>query len=259
MMSRRGFCFDAGAFALGGGSLPGERRPAGEVMVAIANNVYANLHDGQPTGIVIEAIDAILRAMGRKPAYIAIPDADMAAELAKGTVGVNPLVVRPASGRDFALLSDPILTDFNVVAILADSALPLATLSDLYGLTLGGRDGVPYPMLEADPRIKLERFARDSELIRRLLHRRIDAAIISAISDLYELRAEGLMSRIKVLDLAVGAIPLSAELSAKLFNVEDLITFNRLLASLEAGPVWSGILERNGLADLVVEWPMIQP
>ena len=65
------------------------------------------------------------------------------------------------------------------------------------------------------------------------------------------------MSRIRVLDHAVGEVPLRAVLSRRVFSEADLAEFNRRLAELRAGPVWKDILERNGFADLAVDWPMV--
>ena len=155
------------------------------------------------------------------------------------------------------MYTDPIVSEFNMVAIRADQTVSVKKLGDLHGLHLGGRQGYLYPLLEADPEIHIERFQQDGELIRNLIHGKIDAAIISALSDVYKLRAEGVMSRIRVLDHAVGEVPLRAVLSRRVVSEADLADFNRRLAELRAGPVWKDILERNGFADLAVDWPMV--
>jgi ABC-type amino acid transport substrate-binding protein len=228
-----------------------------EIMVALANNLYANLQDGQPTGVMVEAIDIILKRMNRKHAYIALPPSDTAVALQDGTIGVNSVAVQTESNADRFWFSDPIVTEYNIVAIRADQSLDLTRMSDLYGLVLGGRAGYQYPLLDRDPKIKLVRFAQDAELIRNLIHKRIDAAVVSSISDVYKLRAEGVMARIKLLGHSVGEVPLRTALSRRLFSKDDLDLFNAHLAELKSSSVWTAILERNGLADLVVNWTSV--
>jgi ABC-type amino acid transport substrate-binding protein len=228
-------------------------------MVAIANNVYANLLEGQPHGIVIEAIDRILPRMGRRPRYIVMPgSADVAIAVSEGTIGVNSVIVMSTSNQSQYRFTAPIVTEFNIVAVRQDYPLKMERLSDLYGLKLGGRTGYQYPLLENDPNINLQRFAQDGELIRNLIHKRIDAAIISAISDVYKLRAEGVMAQIRLLAKAVGEVPLRVGLSPILFTQDDQARFDALLSELKASAEWVDILQHNGFADLVVDWPIAE-
>jgi hypothetical protein len=82
--------------------------------------------------------------------------------------------------------------------------------------------------------------------------------VISAISDIYKLRAEGVMPRIRILERAVGAVPLCVGLSRRICSESDLGRFNEELAALKAGPVWGAILERNGISDLAVPWKLVE-
>ncbi len=256
-MNRRAFCLGLAAQAgLCVGPSIAAPQP-NDIMVAIANNVFANLWSGQPTGILVETIDIIVRRMGRKPVYIVMPPSEMSAAFANGTIAINSVAVESSSNKDIYLFSDPIISEYNVVALRADQSLNLSRLSDLYGLKLGGRTGYQYPLLDADPRIELQHFPQDGELIRNLIHKRIDAAVISAISDVYKLRTEGVMSRIKLLSHSVGEVPLRAALSPSVFSREDLDRFNALLFDLKKSMAWTNILARNGMADLVVEWPIV--
>jgi len=261
MISRRDLCrlLSAGVatLAVGVSGRGIAARQQGEIIVGLQNNVFANLFDGRPTGIIIEAIDIILRKMGRNPIYIVMPAGDIVAGMADGTVAVNSVTVEVASNRSQALFTDPIVTEYNVIAIPAAHQLALNRLSDLYGLKLGGREGYQYPLLEKDPQINLRRFSQDGELIRNLILGHIDAAVISALSDVYKLRAEGVMPRIRLLSRAVGVVPLRASLSHRTFTSADLENFNQYLAELKASKVWAAILEKNGFADLVEDWPTI--
>lgn len=232
-------------------------RAADEILVGLPNNIFANLHDGRPTGLLAEAIDLILRDMGRKPVYIVMSNADMSAALRDGTVGLNSVTVLTSADAEAGLYTDAIVTEFNIVAVRAGQKLRVEHLGDLHGLKLGGRAGYLYPRLDADPQIRLQRFSQDGELIRNLIHGRIDAAIISALSDVYKFRAEGVMTRIRLLNRSVGQVPLRAVMSRHAFSEVDLADFNKRLAALKAGPQWAEILERNGFSDLAVDWPMV--
>jgi len=259
MIGRRALCLGIGA---GAGLILAGRSPlaaarGNEVLVGLQNNVFANLFYGKPAGIILEAVDIVLRKSGRTPVYLEMPNSEVAAAMQEGTVGVETVMVETSSNRVWALLTDPIVTEYNVIAVPIRSGLTVNRLADLHGLRLGGRQGYQYPLLDTDPDIKLERFSQDGALIRNLILGRIDAAIIGAVSDVYKLRAEGVMPRIRILNRSVGTVPLRAGLSRRLFTSADLGNFNGHLADLKADPQWTDILERNGFADLVVEWPSI--
>jgi len=228
-----------------------------QVLVGLQNSVFANFFYGKPAGIMLEPVDIVLRLSGRDPVYLAMPTTEITAAMKEGTVGVETVMVETPSNKGWALLSDPIVTEYNVIAVPIDRKLSVSRLSDLHGLRLGGRQGYQYPLLDTDPAIELERFAQDGALIRNLILGRIDAAIIGALSDVFKLRAEGVMPRIRILDRAVGTVPLRAGLSRRIFSSNDLDNFNGHLAELKADPKWQDILERNGFADLVTEWPSI--
>lgn len=259
MIGRRRFCLAAGAaaaWALAGRQALSAPR-GNNVLVGLQSNVFANFFYGKPSGIMLEAVDFVLRRSGRNPVYLAMTNSEIASAMQDGTVGVDTVMAETASNRKWALLTDPIVTEYNVIAVQAGRNLTVTHLSDLHGLHLGGRKGYQYPLLDTDPEIKLERFAQDGELIRSLVLGKIDAAIISGLSDVFKLRAEGVMPRIRILDHAVGTVPLRAGLSRRLFSQEDLDNFNTHLAELKADTLWVDIVEQNGFADLLVEWPSI--
>ena len=229
----------------------------GRVLVGVQNNVFANFFDGRPEGVILEAVDLLLRRCGRDPVYVVMQNREITAAMQEGIVGVETVTVGTPSSSARELFSDPILTEYNVIAVPAGRNLTLSRISDLHGLTLGGRQGYQYPLLDPDPAIRMERYSQDGELIRSLILGRIDAAVISALSEVYKLRDEGVMPRIKLLERAVGMVPLRTALSRKLFSQADLDQFNEQLAALKASPQWNEILDRNGFADLAVEWPLI--
>ena len=257
MIARRSMLIALGVLAAAPWRMVRAAPRGNSVLVSLQNNVFANLFDGHPEGVIIETVDTILRRWGREPLHVVMQSGDTVAAMQDGTVGVNTVTVETPSNRDLALYSDPILTEYNVIALPAGKSLTLNHISDLHGLRLGGRVGYQYPLLDPDPQIHMERFSQDGELIRNLILGRIDAAVISALSDVYKLRAEGVMPRIHLLDRSVGMVPLRAALSNKLFSTADLERFNATLAGLKASAEWQDILERNGFADLAVDWPLI--
>jgi len=258
LISRRSFCVTAGLSVAGALTQPMRAAArSNEVLVGLQNDVFANFFYGKPAGIILEAVDSVLRQSGRAPVYVVMPYNEIAAAMQEGTVGVRTVTVEAPANRSWMLFTDPIVTEYNVIAVPTGSKLTVNRLADLHGLRLGGRQGYQYPLLDTDPEIKLERFAQDGALIRNLILGRIDAAVISALSDVFKLRAEGVMPRIRILDRAVGTVPLRAGLSRRVFSQDDLENINGHLADLKASPLWIDILERNGFADLAVEWPSI--
>jgi ABC-type amino acid transport substrate-binding protein len=248
MITRRSTLTGFAGFALLSAGLNSPARAAQDgnrVLVSLQNNVFANLFDGHPEGVMLETVDTVLRRWGREPVHVVMQNGD------------TFVAVETPSNRTLALYTDPILTEYNVIALPAGKDMRLNHTSDLHGLRLGGRVGYQYPLLDPDPQIHMERYSQDGELIRNLILGRIDAAVISALSDVYKLRAEGVMPRIHLLDRAVGMVPLRAALSNRLFTASDLDRFNATLAGLRKGREWQQILERNGFADLAVDWPLI--
>jgi ABC-type amino acid transport substrate-binding protein len=260
VIGRRRFCRVAlgvaGAALLGPSAARAARAP-NEVLVGLPNNVYANYQEGKPNGIMVQAIDTILLGMGRQPVYIVMPSSVLNTMVAAGKVAVSAVAFQSSRSPKTILFSDPIVVENNIVAVLRGKRFEVAKVEDLYGHVLGGRTGFAYPLLQDDPKVTLNRFGSDAELLRNLIFGRIDAAIISAISDLYKLRSEGVMARIEVLDVSLGSVPLRAALSSAHFTPEDHAEFNRRLAEIKEGPQWLDILDRNGMGDLVHDWPTI--
>ncbi len=97
----------------------------------------------------------------------------------------------------------------------------------------------------------------DGEMLRALLFEQIDAILLSAISDIFAMRSEGIMKRLVVLDKAVGAVPLVAAFAKSSMSKAELDTFNSALAAFKKSSQWTESLERNGQADLFRSWPSI--
>ena len=229
-----------------------------KVRVAIPGNLYASLEDYEPKGIFVEVVDVLLKQEGMSPAYLNMPTGEAIREVRKGAVDVATVVVPVPSLQEGVFLSEPLVNEYNVVTTLRGKGFELNTMSDLRTKRIAARLGYRYPVLEKDTSLKLTRYRTDGEMIRALLFGDEDVAIMSGVSDIHALRAEGIMSRLEVLKAAVGVVPLVAVFSKTRFQAEDVQRFNQELAKFKQGPEWKTILDRNGLADLVRDWPMLK-
>jgi len=238
------------------GVKPGEV-PAKKLRVAIPGNIYASLEQNEPSGIFIEAVAALFRHRGVSLSYLSMPTGEALKEVRKGALDIATVVVPTAGLRESVFLSEPIVTEYNVVMTLRDKGFDLTSIADLKGKTIGARAGYQYPLLEKDPTLKMTRYQSDGEMIRALMLGQADVVIISGVSDIYAFRAEGIMSRLEILKTAVGTVPLVAAFSKQSFRAEDVARFNEDLASLKQSAEWKTILDRNGLVDLVHPWPLL--
>jgi ABC-type amino acid transport substrate-binding protein len=225
--------------------------------VAVPGNMFAQLGKAGPEGIFLETMDALLKRMGKTPQYILMPTGDALIEAASGKISAATVVVPSARLASTLWLSEPLFNESNIVVTLRDKGFALKKLADLKGKRLGARQGYRYPMLENKPGIVMERYTTDGEMLRALLFEQIDAALFSAISDIFAMRSEGIMKRLLVLENAAGSVPFVAAFSKVHFTQRELQDFNKALAEFKRSPQWEEVLERNGLADLSRPWPMI--
>ncbi|WP_416548486.1 substrate-binding periplasmic protein [Limnohabitans sp. DCL3] len=227
--------------------------------VAVPGNLFANLGKSGPEGVFLETMDALLKGMGKAPQYVIMPTGDALTELSNGTLHAATVVVPSARTANTMWLSEPLLAESNIVVALKDKGFALKDLRDLTGKRLGVRQGYRYPLLDNKSGMKLERYTTDGEMLRALLFDQVDAISLSAISDIFALRSEGIMKRLVVLDKAVGSVPFVAAFSKAKFSDQELQAFNKALAEFKRSPQWEEVLERNGMADLYKPWPMITP
>lgn len=233
--------------------------PALPTFVAVPGNVFAALDKGDPRGIFVQAMDAVLRQMGRAPIYISIPTSAVYKSMEEGKLDVGTVVVPLARDAERAWFSAPVLKEYSVVAVLSNKGFPLASVADLRGKSVGARLGYLYPLLENDPAIKIVRYRSDGEMIRALLFGDVTAVLLAGMSDLRGLRNEGVAAKIDILPKAVGSVPLVAVFSRKSFTKDDVDAFDRLMAEFQNTPEWQAILNQNGFADLIRDWPMVSP
>ncbi|MDP1526510.1 MAG: transporter substrate-binding domain-containing protein [Rhodocyclaceae bacterium] len=228
------------------------------VRVAVPGNIFSRLEGTAPTGIFIESVDAILRQLGMVPRYLAMPTGDALRELKEGDIDIATVVVPLDRLKQDMHLSAPVIIEYNAVLFLREHGFKANKLSDFHGKRIAGRQGYRYPLLDADPAIHLNRYRTDGEMIRGVLLGHEDIAIIAGISDLYTFRAEGIMAQMDISPNAVGSVPLVAGFSKKRFSAEQIAEFDRMMAEFKKSQEWQAILQRNGMADLVRDWSMIE-
>lgn len=236
---------------------PAQGKTADALRVAVPGNLFARLGKDGPEGVFLETMNALLKGMGKTPQYVIMPISDALSEVANGTIGAATAFVPSTRISDAIWLSEPVLTESNIVVALKEKGFPLKRLNDLQGKRIGARQGYRYPLLESKAGIHLTRYSTDGEMLRALLFGEVDVILCSAISDIFALRSEGVMKRLVVLDKAVGTVPVVAGFGKNAFSKADLDGFNAALAQFKQSDKWLEILERNGLADLARPWPII--
>lgn len=227
--------------------------------IAIPGNTHARIEKAVPTGIFIQTMDAILKKMGKSPTYINMPIGEALGELKSGTIAAAAVVVLTPKIKDTAYFSDPIIKEYNIAVTLKNKGFNLSKISDMYGKKVGARVGYQYPLVESEKQIELLRYQTDGEMMRSLLFGETDLVLIAGISNIYTFRSEGIMTRLQVLKTSVGVVPLVVAFSKDRFSKENVDTFNSELAKFMKSDEWENILESNGQADLVKDWPMIAP
>jgi len=225
--------------------------------VGVPNNVFAKLNQGWPMGVMLEALDQIVRDMGLAPTYISMPAGEIPKALDNGQIDIAAVRILSARNRGTALYSEPLIDEYNVLAVRAGEAFPAKRLSDLKGKIIAGREGYQYPLLEKNTDIKLLRFDSDGAVIRALLFKQVDMVILAALTDIFVFRTEGVMRQLEVLDASVGKVPLRSAFSSRRFTQADVDVFNQKWEAFRASPAWQEIIDRNGFADLIREWPLL--
>jgi len=232
--------------------------PTKEVVVGVPNDIFSTFADGQPIGVIAETVDYVLKKMGYFTRYRNMPKKVMRNDVHGGKLDVGTSLLKFPSREKKARYSDPIVTEYSVLVVRKGTKFEANNTADLRGKKLGGREGFHYPLIDGDSSIRIERNRTDGENVRRLLLGKVDAAIVGAVSDIFDLRAEGVMTELEVLDRAVGSVDLGAALADEHFSKADIEAFNQHLAALKKSDDWTRILERNAVADLVKEWPLIE-
>ncbi|MCB1615159.1 MAG: transporter substrate-binding domain-containing protein [Pseudomonadales bacterium] len=243
-------------FSLHAGAREKSATGADKLLIGVPNNFYAELRSGEPLGIVLETLDALLSDMGFERQYVSMSNSEMKAALKKGSIDIaTSQLVSQSDEKSFHSL--PMVREYNVLLVSKQDEFSIETLADLRGLRLGGREGFRYPLIEADEKITIERNRKDGENIRKLFLGELDAAIVGSVSDSYEFRSEGVFNDVRLIEPAVGFVDIGVRFSRQSFEQSEIDRFNQALESFIGGAAWERILEKNGSSDLVREWPVI--
>ncbi len=253
--------FSAMLAALGAGLIPsavGGRASLGRsavIVVGFASSAFAWMEHGKPKGIVLEAVDIVLTRLNAKPRYVQLPPGDLLQAINAGLVDmVATLPVEDACSFD---LSPAMVEDWEVVATEAGREFPLQGLADLRGKTLGVRGQRPLALLDHAPEVTLHRFQRDADVLRELIHGGLDGMVVTAYHDVAELRAQGVLHRLRLLDHAVGRSPVSAALSRVRVAPDFIADFNASLEALMGSDRWPLLVEAAAPMEMARQWRLV--
>jgi ABC-type amino acid transport substrate-binding protein len=196
--------------------------------------------------------------MGYHPWPVTMTSSEIKKGLKNGEVAVAAglLVGRP--DKETVAYSDSIIREYNVVLTrAADGVSEISSLDDLQNKRIGARVGFVYPLLEERSGIELIRQRKDGENIRDLFLNELDFVVVGSVSDIYEFRSEGVMSDLQLLPAAVGYVDLGSAFSTATFSLEEIDEFRNRFNQMLGSPEWEAILFRNGIQDLVKEWPIV--
>ncbi|MBF0139524.1 MAG: transporter substrate-binding domain-containing protein [Magnetococcales bacterium] len=228
------------------------------VLVAAPWTVFTKVKRGAPVGVLAETTDIILKRMGFNPVFVGMSMGEIPKAMKENQVAASALMVKNPDNEKNVLLTEPIVNEYTAVVVRRGESFSLERLSDLRGRKIGGRQGYRYPLLEEDDEIKIQRFRSDGEVMRSLLLHKVDIVLVSALSNVYSFRVEGVINKLEVLPVTVGIVPLRVALSPKVFTPADQTRFNSLIEQVRNEPVWQEILAKNGFADLIHDFPLLK-
>ncbi len=226
------------------------------LVIGVSANVYADIREGRPRGVIIEAADYIARQMGYSPTYLVISSKEMAKKVRSGEIAIGATSLIGVEGEAVSY-SPAIIREYSVLVGKRTRSFDVKSIDALRGLKIGGRVGFKYPGIENEKGIDLIRNRKDGENIRGLFLGELDLAVVGSVSDIYEFYSEGVMSELVVLDNAIGYVDIGLSLSNVYFSRKKMAEFRLGIGELLKGAEWKNILERNGMAELVKEWPTV--
>ncbi|MHA7775351.1 substrate-binding periplasmic protein [Roseibium sp. M-1] len=212
---------------------------------------------GTPTGVLGDVSLVILQDMGYDASASGLPFARLYNSVHSGEIDGALGVLRTEERAKEALYSDPVLTEFNILAIKKGSGFTYVALAELKGKKIGGRRGFAYPALEAAG-VEIEPTNEDENNIKKVIAGRLDAAIISSIAYLSQLDKTDMRADIELLPLAVGEVPIGIALADEKFSAGDLAAFNEKLAAYKASDAYAATLAKYGISDYVKTWQLAQ-
>lgn len=211
--------------------------------------------EGTVTGYGIEIVDAVMDRMGWTLDYARYPWKRLYTEIHQGQLDVGVGLLPTSSRKRHAHYSAPVLIDYDLVIVPADSDVHVDAIEDLQGLSLGAIQGFAYPTLENKPNIDLSRTRSLASNLNKLALGRVDAVVASALTALPELARRDIGYRIAG---AVDRVPLSVVLADETFDRADLRRLNSAIAEVRSGSLVKAAAKRHGVAIAMQDFRMIE-
>ncbi|MBF0100958.1 MAG: transporter substrate-binding domain-containing protein [Desulfobacterales bacterium] len=228
------------------------------IYFGLAGDMFSQLIDQKPVGIIAQSMDYVLQQMGYTVHYILLSSDVMKESIQEGELDVAASMPNYSNSNEKIFwMTDTIFREYNILFVKYGKGFPVTNHASLYDKKIGGKHGCTYSLIEGDSQIQIERVHTDAENIRNLLLGKLDVVIAGAVTAYY-LRLEGLIRDLEVLDRSVGYVDFGGALSKKRFAKEDVSRFNNLLLQLKQEPQWQKILNSNSASNLVKQWPLIQ-
>ena len=232
-------------------------QPTEDVVLGIpANPPLTQLDERGVSGLIAETTVLVLRRMGHSIVPRKLPFARMYKWVHNGKLDVATSVLRTEKRAQMARYTNPIISEYTVVAVPKGKAFPMGAVDDLKHRRIGAIIGFSYPGVD-DKGIMLIRETNYEKNLIMVAKGRLDGALISSIAGIHLAKVLGLQDQIEYLPVAVDAVPLGSALSKKVFSADDLERFNVLMRKLKSSEEWQKILTRNDAMDLVKTWPLL--
>lgn len=213
--------------------------------------------DGKAQGILYDLTVKALEKMGYTVASRDLPFARLYQDIHSGAVDVAISVLKTPERATQAHYSEPVVTEYNVVAVKKGNAFTLDTTDNLAGRRIGTRNGFKYPLIDGRGDLTLDPGNDHLVNVRKLVANRLDGMIIGSITGVVQLQDNQFGDQIDILPNSLGAVPLGTALSAKRFTPDDLERFNATLRALRADPVFAEIVAKYRAGDLMKDYSIV--
>jgi ABC-type amino acid transport substrate-binding protein len=226
--------------------------------IGVPGSMYAHVVNGKPQGAIIELTVMVFEELGYTARLVVMPVNEILSGLRNGSLEAGAGLVLRGRPQEGIAFSGPVIREFSLPITRKGEQVQITSLKGLHGKKVGARVGFSYPGLDDKPQITLVRKRKDAEMLRDLILGSLDMALIGSVSDVFEFRSEGVRTEIDLPTYAVSYVDLGCSVSSKSLPLEVIDKFNTRLSAMLNEPLWKEILSRNGLEDLVRDWPLIK-
>lgn len=149
--------------------------------------------DGKAYGIMIDVMKAVAEKHSYTLKILPLPEKRAVKGIESGHIDAYPKAREWVADPDIHLWTDPVVVSTDVLVFPKDQPLRFVKADDLAGKNIGAVLGYRYPLLEphfADGRIQRNIVKNEKMLLRKLLRKRDDAAILNRHVALWMIRQE---------------------------------------------------------------------